>query len=174
MHKEFTETHDLKNSVSASNLIYETEKLIRISESSDVMLERVLPRDYSLSYACLIIPRFSKHKLIGDLTESLHHLIKNICISFSWKLEFIDIRPEYLQWVMVVGVTTSPSFFMRIIMEQTSKQIFKEFRRFKRENTSGDFWAPGYMVLAGTQPYPPEMIEEFIKVTRQHQGLPAD
>jgi len=169
-----SDTEDLKTSVPVSNPRRETETLVYKFESPRIVLERVLPKPYTLSYACLTIPRFSQHRLVGDLTEFLHHHMKNIAIAYGWKMEFLDVRPGYLQWVLVVGAATSPATFMRVTLQQTSRQIFKEFPRFRRENTSGNFWVPGYMVLAGMEPYPPEMVKEFIRLARKQQGLPVE
>ncbi len=141
-------------------------------EEQQVVFEPLSPQEYNLSYACLIIPRFNTHLIAGDLEEFLYQEVKRICISYGWKLEFVEIRPPHLQWIMVVPAATPPSSFMRVIRQQTSKNILSEFPRFRKENSSHDFWAPGYLVLVGMQPYPPEMIKEFIRQTRQQQGLP--
>ena len=46
-----------------------------------------------------------------------------------------------------------------------------EFPRFKKENPSGDFWAPGYLIMGGSQPPPARLIKDFIAQTRQRQGI---
>ena len=165
---------DLRVLIPSTNAKNQTEKSANGFESSQVVLEQVSPHPYNVSYSCLIIPRFNSHYLIGDMADFLDREMRNICVSFAWRLEFIEVRPDYLQWIMIVPAATSPSSFMRIILQQTSKKIMGEFPRLKRENSSNDFWAPGYLVLVGLQPYPPEMIKQFIRLTRQQQGLPFD
>ena len=59
---------------------------------------------------------------------------------------------------------------MRIIRQQTSEKIFTEFPRLKKENPSGDFWAPGYLIMGGTQPHPAQLVKDYIKQTRTRQG----
>jgi hypothetical protein len=59
---------------------------------------------------------------------------------------------------------------MRIMRQQTSEKIFAEFVRTKKENPSGDFWAPGYLIMGGTQPHPPQLVKDYIKQTRTRQG----
>lgn len=130
---------------------------------------------YHLTYACLLVPRFSSHYLTGDLADHLGKWLPNICIAFGWRLEFLAVRPEYLQWVANVQPNTSPGYLMRIIRQQTSEKIFGEFNRFKKENPSGDFWAPGYLIMGGTQPHPAQLVRDYIRQTRQRQGqeMPA-
>lgn len=128
---------------------------------------------YHLTYACLLVPRFSSHYLTGDLSESLSGWLPNICIAFGWRLEFLAVRPEYLQWVVNVQPNTSPGHLMRIMRQQTSEKIFTDFPRLKKENPSGDFWAPGYLIMGGTQPHPQQLIRDYIRQTRQRQGQEA-
>ncbi len=125
---------------------------------------------YHLTYACLLVPRFSAHYLTGDLADQLGEWLPNICIAFGWRLEYLSVRPEYLQWVVNVQPNTSPGYLMRIMRQQTSEKIFNEFGRLKRENPSGDFWAPGYLIMGGTQPHPQQLVRDYIRQTRQRQG----
>jgi REP element-mobilizing transposase RayT/CheY-like chemotaxis protein len=135
-----------------------------------VMLEPISPGLYNLTYACLLVPRFSSHHLTGDMSDRLSDWLPQICIAFGWRLEYLAVRPEYVQWVLNVPPATSPGYLMRIIRQQTSEKIFIEFPKLKRENPSGDFWAPGYLIMGGTQPHPPQLVKDYIKQTRTRQG----
>lgn len=128
---------------------------------------------YHLTYACLLVPRFSAHYITGDLSEQIGDWLPNICIAFGWRLEFLSVRPEYLQWVANVQPNTSPGYLMRIMRQQTSEKIFSEFPRLKKENPSGDFWAPGYLIMGGSQPHPQQLVRDYIRQTRQRQGQEA-
>ncbi|NWG08252.1 MAG: IS200/IS605 family transposase [Chloroflexi bacterium] len=138
--------------------------------ASRVMLDPISPGLYNLTYACLLVPRFSSHYLTGDISDRLSEWLPNICIAFGWRLEYLAVRPEYVQWVVNVPPATSPGYLMRIMRQQTSEKIFAEFPRMKKENPSGDFWAPGYLIMGGTQPHPPQLVKDYIKQTRSRQG----
>ncbi|MGZ9166563.1 MAG: IS200/IS605 family transposase [Anaerolineales bacterium] len=138
--------------------------------ASRVMLEPIAPGLYNLTYACLLVPRFSSHYLTGDISDRLSEWLPQICIAFGWRLEYLAVRPEYVQWVVNVPPATSPGYLMRIVRQQTSEKIFVEFTRMKKENPSGDFWAPGYLIMGGTQPHPPQLVKDYIKQTRTRQG----
>lgn len=135
-----------------------------------MMLEPIAPGLYNLTYACLLVPRFSSHYLTGDISDSISEWLPQICIAFGWRLEYLAVRPEYVQWVVNVPPATSPGYLMRIMRQQTSEKIFTEFSRMKKENPSGDFWAPGYLIMGGTQPHPPQLVKDYIKQTRTRQG----
>jgi REP element-mobilizing transposase RayT len=135
-----------------------------------VMLEPISPGLYNLTYACLLVPRFSTHYLTGDLADRVAEWLPQICIAFGWRLEYLAVRPEYVQWVLNVPPATSPGYLMRIVRQQTSEKIFAEFSKMRKENPSGDFWAPGYLIMGGSQPHPPQLVKDYIKQTRTRQG----
>ena len=137
-----------------------------------IVLEPSSPSVYNLDYACLLLPRFTNHRLMGDLSELLSDWVPQICIAFSWRLEYISVQPDYLLWVVNVPPATSPGYLMQILRRHTSENIFNDFPRFTRENPSGDFWAPGYLIMGGSQPPPAQLIKDFITQTRQRQGIP--
>lgn len=136
-----------------------------------MITESASPAMAQLNYACLLVPRFTIHYLTGDLADRISEWMPNICIAFGWRLEFLAVRPEYLQWVVNVTPNSSPGYLMRIMRQQTSEKIFHEFPRLKRDNPSGDFWAPGYLIMGGLQPHPPQLVKDYIKQTRQRQGI---
>jgi REP element-mobilizing transposase RayT len=136
-----------------------------------VMLDPITPGLYNLTYACLLVPRFTSHYLTGDISDRLSEWLPQICVAFGWRLEYLAVRPEYVQWVVNVPPAASPGYLMRIMRQQTSEKIFTEFPRMKKENPSGDFWAPGYLIMGGTQPHPPQLVQDYIKQTRVRQGL---
>lgn len=137
-----------------------------------IVLEPVSPAIYNLDYACLLVPRFPQHHITGDLLDRLGEWVPQICIAYAWRLEYISVRPDYLQWIVNVPPVTAPAYLMRILRQHTSERIFAEFPRFKKENPSGEFWAPGYLIMGGSQPPPAQLIKDFIAQTRQKQGFP--
>jgi len=149
----------------------DTQPGLPAEEGRNIVLEPVSASVYNLTYACLLIPRFAQHHLTGDLAERLSEWMQEICIAFGWRLEFIAVRPDYLHWLSNVPPAASPSYMMRIIRQRISEKIFEEFPRFKKENPSGDFWAPGHLIMGGTQPAPVQVIKDFIRQTRRRQGI---
>lgn len=160
-----------QNTTSDPQSIIETRPQSVTEVAHRIMLEPASAAMYNLYYACLLIPRFDTHLLTGDVNEKLSVWIPQVCVAFGWRLEHMAVRPEYLQWVVSVPPATAPGYIMRIIRQQTSDRIFSEFPRYKAENPSGDFWAPGYLIMGGSQPHPHKLVRDFIQQTRQRQGI---
>ncbi len=136
-----------------------------------VIFEPVSPALYNLNYACLMIPRLPSHFLTGDLATRLSEWVPTLCIAFAWRLEYLSIRPDYLQWIVNVPPTSAPGYLMRIVRQHISEKIFNEFPRLKYDNPSGDFWAPGYVLMGGNHPHPAQLVKDFIQQTRLLQGI---
>ena len=145
--------------------------LEQLNWGGQIVFEPVQQNPYDLSYTCVLIPRFSSHYLLGDISLAFQTVLRQICISFGWRLEYVGVNPEYLQWTIRVQPATSTAYFMKVIRQHTSAYVFENFPRFKKENLSDDFWAPGYLIALGSHPHPTDMIREFIRQTRQQQGI---
>ncbi len=143
----------------------------KIDGGQHITLEPESPAVYHLKYACVLIPRLPTHYLTGDLAARLSEWVGQLCVAFAWRLEFIALRPDHAHWVVSVPPDTSPSYLMRILRQHTSQRIFAAFPQLAEENPSGDFWAPGYLIMGSTQPAPPQLIRDFIRQTRAYQGL---
>lgn len=149
----------------------ESPRSIDTQNPPHLIFEPVSDLRYNLSFACLLIPRFVSHNMVGDVVENIYEWMQQICISYGWQLEYIDVQPEHMQWILNVPAAISPIHFIRLTRVLTSNRIFANFPRYKKQNLGKDFWAPGHLVIVGKQPLPPERIQEFILLTRQQQGF---
>ncbi len=112
--------------------------------------------------------------LRGDVVPFLRELMYQISVSFGWRLDYVMIRPEFMQYVITAPASTPPVRSVRVIREMTSKRIFTDYPHYRDENLGADFWAAPYLVVFGTTPHSPETIIDFIRVTRQGQGFVPD
>lgn len=150
----------------------DTARPMPLSETGRrVIFEPVSPALYNLNYACLMIPRLPSHFLTGDLATRLSVWVPTLCVAFAWRLEYLSIRPDYMQWIVNVPPTSAPGYLMRIVRQHISEKIFNEFPRLKYDNPSGDFWATGYVLMGGNHPHPAQLVKEFIQQTRMQQGI---
>ncbi len=125
----------------------------------------------SLSYTCVMLPRLPTHLLTGRLARKLAEWLRQICLAYGWRLEAQSVRPDYFQWTVQVSPVISPSSVVRLVRLQTSQRIFGAFGRYAVAVPSGDFWAPGYLIVSGSLPPETGMIRDYIQQTRKRQGL---
>jgi REP element-mobilizing transposase RayT len=149
----------------------------RGKEPEEIRLENLDPVTYArhnLTYACVLLPRLRQHYLVGSLTTSLNRWILQLCIAFGWRLEHLAIRPSYFHWVALVQPEISPAHMVQSLRDNLSQRIFVEFPQFARENPSGDYWAPGYLIINGRDPLSNRLLKDFINEVRRHQSSPLN
>jgi REP element-mobilizing transposase RayT len=112
-----------------------------------------------------------QHRVEGDLAERLTGWTKQLCLAYGWRLYMLVIQPDYVEWVLNVPPMVSPSSLMRVFRQQTSLRIFADFPAMGRDNPSGDFWAPGYLIMSNGQLPPESVARDFVEQTRRRQGV---
>lgn len=127
---------------------------------------------HHLSYALALLPRLPQHFITGDLSDQMAGTIQRLSLAFGWRLEHLSVRPEYLLLIATLSPEIPPETLVANLKAYTSQWIFDDFPRLGRENPSGDFWAPGYLLIAATQPPSQQVLRIFIEQTRRVQGLP--
>jgi len=133
-------------------------------------VEPILPSFSHLAYTCLLIPRLPTHMLVRGLAVRLREWLPQLCLAYGWRLENLFVRPEYLQWTVQVAPAISPGNVLRHVRQQSSRRIFLQFPQYEVENPSGDFWAPGFLIISGFQPPSKQLVQDFIHQTRTRQG----
>ena len=129
------------------------------------------PEFASLSYTCVLVPRLPHHRLLGPLAECLSDWLPQICLAYGWRLAWQAIQPDCFEWAVVVTPVISPGIVVRLIRQLTSQRIFERYAGLAQENPSGDFWAPGYLIISGAQPPDAGLIGNYLQQTRRRQGL---
>jgi REP element-mobilizing transposase RayT/CheY-like chemotaxis protein len=124
-----------------------------------------------LHFACVLVPRLPEHRLSGDLAQVLEGWMSRLALAYAWHLDFLEVCPTHLQWVAGVSPETSADQVIGQVRTRTSEMIFQDFPRLQADNPSGDFWAPGYLVVSSRKPLPGEVVNKFIRHTRLRQGV---
>lgn len=125
---------------------------------------------HELRYSFVLIPRLPKHRLVGDLATRLAEWLPELCLAFAWPLDGLIVQAEFVHWSVMVSANLNPENIARTMDKHLSDRIFDEFPRLHRENPSGQFWAPGFLVMSGGRPTS-QQITEFITQTRKRQGV---
>jgi REP element-mobilizing transposase RayT len=143
----------------------------RLAHRIEDQTELTTPAFVQISFTCILIPSQVNHRLVGDLSKSLNNWLLQTSLGFGWQLENTNIQPEYLLWIVNVTPTVSPGSIVRMVRNRTSEQIFAQYPDLRENNTTGDFWASGYLVISGSQPPSEQLVSDFIHQTRRRQGI---
>ncbi len=136
-------------------------------------LEPLQPGLARLTYTCVLVPRMPGHALTGELAEKLNQWLPQLCVAFGWRMSELTVKTNYLQWTIDVIPSISPGSLVRTLRQKLSERMFATFPKLRGQNPSGDFWAPGYLIISGSIPPTPQLVQDFIRQTRQWQGVPS-
>lgn len=122
-------------------------------------------------FTCVLIPHLMENRLAGDLADHLYSWAPLFCETQGWISVDLKIFPEALQWTVDAPAAASPGSLVRTIREQSSLDILMRFPTLIGGEAGGDFWAPGFLIVRGSDPPAAHMLKEFIRQTRLRQGL---
>jgi REP-associated tyrosine transposase len=126
---------------------------------------------YNLVYSVVWTPKFPKTRLVGNIAGMLDEWIRHIALSYDWRVEQVQVRPDCLVVVVNCPPETAPERLVTTLKRLTSERAFAEFPNLAADHPGGDFWAPGYLLQGGAQALTPQQIEDFLAYTRREQGL---
>lgn len=129
------------------------------------------PVVYVIHYACVLLPRLPGHRLTKDIHGQLTECMHRLSIAFGWRLEYVAIFLDYMHWITGASPEISADEVIQKVRRHTTEMIFSEFPSYSRGNLCDDFWAPGYLVVTGSNPLPAELVNEYIEQTRLRQGI---
>lgn len=124
-----------------------------------VTFETIQRDGYNLTYTCFLLPSDPVCELTGDLPDQLAEWLQEICLLNNWKLEFVSINPQYLQWVVSVSPAVATGQIMQQVRTQTTQRI--------TTSLGVDFWAPGYLTLQGAHLHAGPLIEHYMQLMRK-------
>ncbi|HSG41724.1 MAG TPA: transposase [Anaerolineales bacterium] len=133
----------------------------------EILLEVIGQDQYALSYTFFIIPELTSFELTGELIETLPKWLKEISEKNGWKLEFVTVNPQYLQWAITVSTSVITSQVVIQTRNELSKLILATITMDL--NNSTDIWAPGYLLLHGMHQDVSGIIEQYIRLIREQQ-----
>ena len=126
---------------------------------------------YNLTYAIVWAPKFPKTRLVGNIAGNLAEWIRHIALSYDWRVDRVEVRPECVIVVVNCPPEIAPERVITTLKRTTSERVFVEFPNIAADHPGGDFWAPGYLLHGAGQMLSPQQINDFLAFTRREQGL---
>jgi hypothetical protein len=123
-----------------------------------------------LLFSLVLVPRFPEHRLTGSLVEPLRAWIHRLCLAWDWRAERVDIRPDRLALVLMLGPEVAPAEAVQQLRDGLAARILQALPHLAADLPSGRFWASPFLLTSGPLAAEDE-IAEFIQETRRSQGF---
>lgn len=107
------------------------------------------PNEEVFSAISFSLKPLSKKQFLNErMKENLRNWIPVICDQYNWQLDWLSLRPTQMMWKLHDFPESLIRDMFEIIRKRTSERLFQVFPELRGENSSEDFWSPGYFIDA--------------------------
>ena len=101
---------------------------------------------YSLQYHLILVTKYRRDVLIGDIKIELEELLKSMTEQFSGKIIEINIMPDHVHMLVSIPPKISVSSFMGYLKGKSALMMFDRHANLKYKFGNRHFWSEGYYV----------------------------
>lgn len=124
-----------------------------------------------LAYTFVFVPKFPRYWLAGDIVLRLEEWLRHYSVAYHWRVNRVAVRPDHVLLSLTCPPTTAPERVARQLKRLTSEKVFEEFPRLVKDDPSGDFWAPAYLLLGGPNLPTPSANHRLHRPRPPHAGI---
>jgi len=123
---------------------------------------------YDLKYHLVWVPKYRAHILKGDVAEYLKEVFQEIAQEYEFWIDTMEVMEDHVHIFVEAPPRYSPSELVQIMKSISAREIFKKFRKVKKQMWSGEIWNDGYFVRSVGDKVTSDMIRKYIKY-QQHE-----
>ena len=117
---------------------------------------------YDIKYHLVLITKYRKEILTGELARRVRELIRQICKANDVEIIKGHVSKDHVHLFVSVPPHISASKLMQYIKGKSSRKVMSEFKTVSKMYWGRHFWARGYFVVSsGT--ITDEMIMDYIE-----------
>lgn len=99
---------------------------------------------HKLRYHVVLVPKYRKRVLNGEVAARLEALIRQACQVNRWEAEELAIQPDHAHLLIQAPPRFSVSRIMRTLKGGTSRVLRAEFPHLEEHLWGKNFWAEGF------------------------------
>ena len=121
---------------------------------------------HRLRYHVVLVPKYRKRVLRGDVAARLEELLRQACTVHGWEPEELAVQDDHAHLLIQVPPRVSVAQIMQTLKGGTSRVLRAEFPGLEEHLWGASFWADGYFaatvgVVEGS------VIEQYIRDQRE-------
>ncbi len=99
---------------------------------------------HKLRYHVVLVPKYRKRVLRGDVAARLETLLRQACDINGWEAEELAIQPDHAHLLLQAQPRFSVAQIMRTLKGGTSRVLRAEFPGLEEHLWGDSFWSDGY------------------------------
>lgn len=124
---------------------------------------------YSLQYHLILVTKYRRDVLIGDVKVELEELLRNMTEKFSGEIMEINIMPDYVHMLVDASPKHSISSMMKGYKGVSARMLFMHHPEIKKKLGGGHLWQPSYFACTVSE-RSEELIREYIRRQKKSKG----
>ena len=101
---------------------------------------------YELKYHLVWVPKYRARILRGDVTWYLKEVFLEIAQEYEFRIDTMEVMADHVHIFIEAPPSYSPSEVVQILKSISAREVFKKFRRLRKELWAGELWSDGYFV----------------------------
>jgi putative transposase len=124
---------------------------------------------FDIKYHLVWIPKYRKHILKGDVAQYTKEVLQRVAEEYGFWVYTMELMEDHVHVFMEVPPKYSPAEVVQILKSVSAREVFKKFRRLRRDFWSGELWSDGYFVRSVGDKVTADVIRRYIEYqTREH------
>ena len=122
---------------------------------------------YKIQYHFAWVTKYRYSVLKGDLALRVRELIRQTCEAFEIEILKGVVSKDHIHLFVSAPPSLAPSEIMRRVKGRSTRKLFEEFPKLKKQFWGRHFWARGYFCVTAGQ-----VTDEMIKSYLEHHFEP--
>ena len=117
---------------------------------------------YSLQYHLILVTKYRREVIVGDVKTTLRDLLISLCKEMSLAIIAMELLPDHVHLLIDAKPTVAISSIVKGLKGVSAKLLFQKHPEVKVKLWGGHLWQPSYFVCTVSE-RTQTMITEYIE-----------
>ena len=126
---------------------------------------------FDIKYHLVWVPKYRKHILTGEVAQYAKEVFQRVAEEYGFWVDTMEVMEDHVHIFLEVPPKYSPAEVVQILKSVSAREVFKKFRRLRKELWAGELWSDGYFVRSVGDKVTADVIRRYIEYqTQEHNS----
>ena len=132
-------------------------------------LRRTKHAVFDIKYHLVWVPKYRKHILVDEVAQYTKEVFQQIADEYGFWIDTMEVMEDHVHVFIEVPPKYSPAEVVQILKSISARQVFKKFRKLRKQLWSGKLWSDGYFARSVGDKVTADIIRRYIEYqAREH------
>jgi putative transposase len=118
---------------------------------------------FDIKYHLVWIPKYRKHILVGEVAQYTKEVLQQIADEYGFWIDTMEVMEDHVHVFIEVPPKYSPADVVQIMKSISARQVFKKFRKLRKQLWSWELWSDGYFARSVGDEVTADVIRRYIE-----------